>query len=35
MVRQDFMLVDIEGFFFVAGHQVDVELGYADFAEAV
>src|SRR6266705_5355088 len=35
MVRQDFVLVDVEGFFFVAAHEINVELGYADFAEAV
>src|SRR6266480_3857357 len=33
--RQDFVLVDIERFFFVAGHQVDIELGDAHLAQAV
>src|SRR6266705_3199876 len=35
MVRQDFVLVDVEGIFLVAAHEINVELGYADFAEAV
>jgi len=35
VMGQDFVVVDVEGFFFVAGHQVDVELGDADFAKAV
>src|SRR5207245_10785080 len=29
------MLVDVQGFLFVAGHEVDVELSDADFAQAV
>ncbi len=35
VVGQDSLVVDVEGFFFVARHEVDVELGYADLAEAV
>ena len=35
VVGEDFIAIDVEGFFFVAGHEIDVELGDADFAEAV
>src|SRR5882762_9294593 len=35
VMRQDFVLVYVEGFFFVATHEVDIELGDADLAEAV
>src|ERR1700731_5123844 len=35
MVRQDFVLVAIERFLFVSGHQIDVELGDPDLAQAV
>src|SRR5260370_2530241 len=35
VVGQDFVLINVEGFFFVAGHQVDVELCDASFAQAV
>jgi hypothetical protein len=33
-VGQDFLSVEVEGLFFFAGHQVDVELGYADGGES-
>src|ERR1700676_1704324 len=29
-VLQNFAVIEVEGFFFFAGHQVDVELGDAD-----
>jgi len=32
---EEFVLVDIESFLLITAHQVDVELGYTDFAEAV
>ena len=35
VVGEDFVFVDFEGFFFFAAHEVDVELGDADLAEAV
>ena len=35
MVRQHFPAVDIERFFFVAAHEVDIELCDADFFERV
>ncbi len=34
-MRQHFPAVDVERFFFVAAHEVNVELGDADFAERV
>src|SRR5260370_41156554 len=34
VVGQDFALINVEGFFFVAGHQVDGELCDASFAQA-
>src|SRR6266403_1033232 len=35
VVGKNFVLVDIESFLLFTAHQVDVELGYTDFAEAV
>src|SRR5260370_5053364 len=35
VMRQNLGVVDVEGFLLVAGHEVDVELGDAYFAEAV
>jgi hypothetical protein len=33
VVRKDFAGVDFQGFFFLAAHQVDVELRYANLAQ--
>src|SRR5882724_2630664 len=35
VVGKNFVLVDIESFLLITAHQVDVELGYTDFAEPI
>ena len=35
IVGEDFVVIDVEGFFLVTAHEVDVELGDADRAEAL
>jgi len=35
VVGHDFAFIHVQSFFFVATHEVDVELGDANFAEAV
>jgi len=35
IVGEDFVVIDVEGFFLVTAHEVDVELGDPDRAEAL